>query len=136
MAAIRQQRTNRTFQSYFKDFHNEWSMGVPNKGNSHHFVLHLISNMAAKMQEFQRMIYEWYFFEDCRTYCWSIFRVISIWTHSLKAKKATYKRKHWIEYRLNGVCAWSMVPSIVSSSTFSIDLKFYNQVEVDKIHMS
>ena len=56
------------------------------------------------------MIYEWYFFEDCRTYCWSIFLVIAIWTHSLKTKKATYKSKHWTEYRLNGVCGQCFRP--------------------------
>ena len=50
------------------------------------------------------MIYEWYFFEDCHTYCWRIFRVIAVWTHYLKTKKATYKCKHLPECRLNGVC--------------------------------
>ena len=56
------------------------------------------------------MIYEWYFFEDCRTYCWSIVRVIAIWTHSLKTEKATYKSKHWTGYRLNGVCSQCFRP--------------------------
>ena len=56
------------------------------------------------------MIYEWYFFEDCRTYSWSIIRVVAIWTHCLKTKKATYKSKHWTEYRLNGVCGQCFRP--------------------------
>jgi hypothetical protein len=56
------------------------------------------------------MIYEWYFFEDCRTYSWSIFRVVGIWTHCLKTKKTTYKSKHWTEYWLNGVCGQCFRP--------------------------
>jgi hypothetical protein len=89
-----------TIEPVLNSVHNEWSMGVPKKGSSRHFVLHLISNMAAKMQEFQRMIYEWYFFEDCCTHCWGIFRVIVIWTHSFKTEKVTYKSKHWINIKI------------------------------------
>jgi hypothetical protein len=78
------------------------------------------------------MIYEWYFFEDCHTYCRSIFRVIAIWTHSLKTKKKQHTKVNTEPSTQAQWCLWSMFPSIVSSSTFSIDWNFIIRLRLTK----
>ena len=135
LARMRQQRTNRKYQSYFIIIFfimsDLWVFAKKKKA----IIIRSPSDIQYGRQyvQFERIIYEWYFFQDCRTYCSSIFRVIAIWTHALATKKATYTSKPWTEYKFNGV--WSMFPFNFSSFTFSIDWNFHNQVDAFTIRL-